>query len=127
MSLRYYEDIVSRYYGRPASPHEVVEAQTGYPSDELAAPTGLFLLARQGSAVLGCAGMRFLPGSIGEVTRVFVAPTARGRGVGRRLMEDLERRSLELGLTTLRLDTRSDLVEGARPLCIPWLHRRGST
>ena len=111
VSLRYYEDIVGRYYGRPASRQEVLDAQAGYPSMDLVPPTGLLLLARQGAAVLGCAGMRVRPGEIGEVTRVFVAPAARGHGVGRLLMEDLERRSRGLGLHALRLDTRSDLLE----------------
>lgn len=111
VSLRYYEEIVSRYHGRPASRQETLDAQAGYPSDDLAAPLGILLLARQGAAVLGCAGMRVRPGNIGEVTRVFVEPTARGRGVGRRLMEELERRARDLGLDALRLDTRSDLVE----------------
>ena len=111
VSLRYYEDIVGRYHGRPASRQEVLAAQAGYPSDDLVAPTGLLLLARQGHTVLGCAGMRVRPGAIGEVTRVFVEPTARGNGVGRRLIETLERESRALGVIALRLDTRTDLVE----------------
>ncbi|TFD49901.1 GNAT family N-acetyltransferase [Cryobacterium sp. Hh7] len=111
VSLRYYEDIVGRYHGRPASRQEVLAAQAGYPSDDLVAPTGLLLLARQGHTVLGCAGMRVRPGAIGEVTRVFVEPTARGNGVGRLLMETLEHEARALELIALRLDTRTDLVE----------------
>jgi len=45
------------------------------------------------------------------VTRVFVEPAARGQGVGRLLMQELERQCRELGLDELRLDTRTDLVE----------------
>ncbi|WP_199183100.1 GNAT family N-acetyltransferase [Cryobacterium sp. Y29] len=111
VSLRYYDDIVSRYYGRPALQQEIVAAQAGYSSDDLVAPTGLLLLARQGRAVLGCAGMRIRPGDIGEVTRVFVEPAARGQGVGRLLLQNLESESRALGLTALRLDTRTDLIE----------------
>jgi GNAT superfamily N-acetyltransferase len=111
VSLRYYEDIVSRYHGRPAQRPEIVDAQAGYPSDDLVPPTGLLLLARQGQAVLGCAGMRIRLGEIGEVTRVFVEPDARGHGVGRLLMENLERECRALGLTAMRLDTRTDLIE----------------
>ena len=111
VSLRYYEHIVSRYHGRPALRQEILDAQAGYPGDDLIAPTGLLLLARQGPTVLGCAGMRIRPGEIGEVTRVFVEPAARGQGVGRLLMQNLERESRTLGLTALRLDTRTDLVE----------------
>lgn len=114
VSPRYYEDIVGRYHGRPASRQETLDAQAGYPSDDLVAPLGILLLARQGANVLGCAGMQVSPGDIGEVTRVFVEPAARGKGVGRRLMEELERRSRVLGLDALRLDTRTDLVEARR-------------
>ncbi|TFC27600.1 GNAT family N-acetyltransferase [Cryobacterium sp. TMT2-18-3] len=111
VSHRYYEDIVSRYHGRPASRQETLDAQAGYPSDDLVAPLGILLLARQGATVLGCAGMRLRPCDIGEVTRVFVEPAARGLGVGRLLMKELERESRELGLDALQLDTRTDLVE----------------
>ncbi|MDY7526356.1 MULTISPECIES: GNAT family N-acetyltransferase [unclassified Cryobacterium] len=114
VSFRYYEDIVGRYHGRPASRQEILDAQAGYSSDDLVAPRGILLLARQGLTVLGCAGLRVRPGEIGEVTRVFVEPTARGKGVGRLLMEELERESRELGLDALRLDTRTDLVEARR-------------
>ncbi|MBG6215319.1 GNAT superfamily N-acetyltransferase [Cryobacterium sp. CAN_C3] len=111
VSRRYYEELVGRYHGRPASRQETMDAQAGYPSDDLVAPLGILLLARQGATVLGCAGMRVRPGDIGEVTRVFVEPAARGKGLGRLLMKELERESRELGLHALRLDTRTDLVE----------------
>ena len=111
VSTRYYADLVGRYHRRPATHEEVLDAEAGYPDGDLVAPTGILLLARQGLAVLGCAGMRVGPEAIGEVTRVFVESTARGRGLGRLLMEELERNSLEMGIRTLRLDTRSDLIE----------------
>lgn len=114
MSYRYYADIVGRYYGRPATRMEILDAEAGYPSDDLVAPSGILLLARRGPIVLGCAGMRVRSreiGKIGEVTRVFVEPASRGNGVGRLLMEELELKSRELGVDALRLDTRTDLVE----------------
>ena len=111
VSHRYYEDIVSRYHGRPASRQETLDAQAGYPSNDLVATLGILLLARHGATVLGCAGMRVRPGDIREVTRVFVEPAERGKGVGRLLMKELERKSRELELDALRLDTRTDLVE----------------
>ena len=111
VSTRYYEDLVGRYHGRPAIRAEVLDAEAGYPNGDLLPPTGILLLARQGLSVLGCAGMRVRPGAIGEVTRVFVESAARGRGVGRLLMEELERTSLGMGICTLRLDTRTDLIE----------------
>jgi len=111
VSTRYYEDLVGRYHQRPATPEEVQDAEAGYPNGGLVAPTRVLLLARQGLSVLGCAGMRVRPDAIREVTRVFVESAARGRGLGRRLMEELERYSLDMEIRTLRLDTRSDLIE----------------
>ena len=78
----YFHDIVSRYHGREATNSEAAAAMDAEPSDDLAPPRGVLLVARQGSAILGCVGLRFLPAGSGEVTRVFVLPQARRRGVG---------------------------------------------
>jgi ribosomal protein S18 acetylase RimI-like enzyme len=108
---RYYDDIVTRYYGRPALPGEIIAAQDDYPNTDLISPQGMLLVARNGSVVVGCAGVRLRDGDVGEVTRVFVVESMRGRGVARQLMAELERLSRARGISALRLDTRADLVE----------------
>ena len=110
----YFAEVASRYYGRPATDEEVAAAMREEPSDDLTPPGGLLLVAVQDGAVLGCAGLRLLPGGIGEVTRVFVMPAARRRGLGSRLLDELETRARDHQVTTLRLDTRRDLVEARR-------------
>jgi GNAT superfamily N-acetyltransferase len=110
----YLDEVVSRYYGRPATKTEIDAAMCADPSDDLAFPYGLLLLARQDGVVLGCAGLRFLPDGVGEVKRVFVTPSARGRGLGAQLMGELERLAREHNLSMLRLDTRRDLIEARR-------------
>jgi GNAT superfamily N-acetyltransferase len=107
----YFADVASRYYGRPATEEEIVAAMRAEPSDDLTPPGGLLLVASEGNSVLGCAGLRLLPGRIGEVTRVFVMPAARRRGLGSRLLDHLEAHARDHGVATLRLDTRDDLVE----------------
>lgn len=126
VSMRYFDDLVSRYNGRPATAEEIADVDADYPSALLQAPSGLLLLARRGGTVLGCAGMRFVTETaedvdaasrqtrVGEVTRVFVDASARGLGVARLLMAELEAQARSLGLVALRLDTRSDLVEARR-------------
>ncbi|MET1019446.1 MAG: GNAT family N-acetyltransferase [Microterricola sp.] len=131
VTMRYFDDLVSRYHGRPATAEELADVDAGYPSELLREPNGFLLLARRGDAVLGCAGMRFVsesesepatdaaatasgPKRVGEVTRVFVDGAARGLGVARLLMAELEAQARALGLAALRLDTRSDLVEARR-------------
>jgi ribosomal protein S18 acetylase RimI-like enzyme len=109
----YLTDIVGRYFGRTATPEEVDAALADAAPDEphLAPPHGLFWLARDGQEVLGCAGVRFTGDGIGLVTRVWVASAARRRGIASALLNTLENAAREHGLTRLRLDTRSDLVE----------------
>jgi GNAT superfamily N-acetyltransferase len=69
-------------------------------------PDGAFLLAVSGDTPVGCGGVRRLSSpAAGEVKRLFVRRTARGRGVGRALLAGLEARAGDLGLTELRLDT----------------------
>jgi ribosomal protein S18 acetylase RimI-like enzyme len=104
------EDVVSSYQGRPATEEDVREGLREFPSDDLQPPGGLFLVALRGEEVLGCGGLRFLAGGLGEVTRVHVVETERRRGLARRLMAEIERRAREHGVRELRLDTRPDLV-----------------
>jgi len=110
----YFRDIVSRTRGRDATDGEVDAEMRDDPSDDLCPPGGLLLVARSGAAVIGCVGLRLLPGGLGEVTRVFVQPAARGSGVGGLLLRSVEDAARDRGLTRIRLDTRSDLTEARR-------------
>ena len=111
----YFEDVASRYYGRPATADEIAAAMSEDPSDDLAPPRGLLLVAiEKGGEVLGCAGLRLLPGHAAEVTRVFVVPAARRRGLASRLLDCLEEHARQHQVSVLRLDTRRDLVEARR-------------
>lgn len=109
----YFDDIMSRYQGRPAESDEVDAALRVWSSDELVPPTGLLLVARRCDEVLGCAGLRIRP-PVGEVTRVFVAAAARRQGLGARLLTAVEDAARHRALSILRLDVRSDLVEARR-------------
>jgi GNAT superfamily N-acetyltransferase len=110
----YFHDIVSRHHRREATGDEVRAALSDEPSDDLRAPHGLFFLARRDAAVVGCVGLRLLPGGIGEITRMFVVPEARRHGVGRQLLQAAEDAAPGLGVTRLRLDTSSHLAEARR-------------
>jgi ribosomal protein S18 acetylase RimI-like enzyme len=110
----YFRDIVSRSNGREATDREVDAEMRDDPSDDLRPPGGLLLMARRGTAIIGCVGLRLLPGRLGEVTRVFVEPAARGSGVGGLLMRAVEDAARDHGLSKVRLDTRSDLTEARR-------------
>ena len=74
-------------------------------------PRGSFLVAYQGDEPVGCGGVRHLDGGVSELKRMWVAESARGQGVGRRLLQALESRARGAGSSAVRLDTNRTLVE----------------
>jgi GNAT superfamily N-acetyltransferase len=72
---------------------------------ELAPPGGTFVVGFEDGVPVCCGGLKRLPDGACEVKKMFVAPAARGRGVARALLEELERLARELGYATARLDT----------------------
>lgn len=81
------------------------------PEDEVRPPAGLMLLASLQGGPIGCGSLRFRDGGIAEIKRMWVAESARGLGVGRRLLSDLEAHAASHGARTVRLDTNASLVE----------------
>lgn len=109
---RYYAELVSRFHGRPTDDDEVSAVLAEEPSDDLARPTGEFLVARLDGAPVGCAGLRVLTPDTVELTRMYVGPEARRRGIAGLLISSVERIAVEdFDAVSIRLDTRKDLVE----------------
>lgn len=73
--------------------------------DTLAATDVTFLVARAGNDVIGCGAMRTHNADLGEVKRMFVAPKARGLGLGRRILAAIEIEAERQGLKQLALET----------------------
>lgn len=78
---------------------------------ELAPPRGLFLMATLRGEPIGSAALGFDGKSGAMLHRMWVAPTARGLGVGRQLMDEIERKARKHGVTAVRLETNSALPE----------------
>jgi GNAT superfamily N-acetyltransferase len=72
------------------------------------------LVAYAGEAPVGLGCLRTVGLRTGEIKRMYVIPAHRGAGVGRRLLEELDRRARELGFEAVRLDTHDRLVEANR-------------
>jgi GNAT superfamily N-acetyltransferase len=79
--------------------------------DEMRAPAGLFLVAMLDGEPVGCGALKFHGDEPTELKRMWVASSARGHGVGRRLLEALERCAFEMGSSTVRLETNRTLTE----------------
>jgi GNAT superfamily N-acetyltransferase len=80
-------------------------------AQELVPPFGLLLLAELQDEPVGCGALKLHPNAPAEIKRMWVAPRARGLELGRRLLEELERRAAEAGVTVLHLETNHTLSE----------------
>lgn len=69
-----------------------------------APPNGRLLLARDDDALLGCAALRRVDESTCEMKRVYVRPAARGKGLGRRLVEAILNEAKTAGYSRICLD-----------------------
>lgn len=78
---------------------------------DFAPPGGVFLVARHGDEPVGCIGLRTVSDATGEIKRLWVAETARGMGLGQRLLTRVEDHARESRLEVLRLDTNKSLIE----------------
>jgi ribosomal protein S18 acetylase RimI-like enzyme len=79
---------------------------------ELRLPAGLLLVATMAGEPAGCGALKFHPeDGIAEVKRMWVAPAARGHGLGRRLLAELEAQAAGQGARLLRLETNRNLTE----------------
>lgn len=73
-------------------------------------PSGVLLVAMDADDALGCGALAALePPHVAEIKRVYVRPTARGRGVGEALTVALLSHAARLGYRTVRLDTAPEL------------------
>ena len=72
--------------------------------EALAAPNVRFIVARRGTAAVGCGALRIDVG-YGELKRMYVVPEARGQRLGRLILDRIEAEARREGLGYLRLET----------------------
>ena len=95
----FFADIAARYPGWDPG-----HAGSADPS-ELAPPTGAWVVAYRGGRPVGCGGLKGLDGKTAEIRRVFLDESARGLGIGRALLVELELHARRLGYERVRLTT----------------------
>ncbi len=72
---------------------------------QMSRPGGGFVVLEEDGRALAGGGVKRLDERIGEIKRMYVAPEARGRGLGRVLLAALEDLVRDLGYEVARLDT----------------------
>jgi DNA-binding MarR family transcriptional regulator/GNAT superfamily N-acetyltransferase len=89
--------------GATALPHEVRP------------PAGEFFVAYLHGEAVGCGAVKHHAGRAAEIKRMWIAPDARGLGLGRRLLETLEACAVAGGARVAHIETSAVLVEA---LCL---------
>jgi GNAT superfamily N-acetyltransferase len=78
-------------------------------------PGTAWLVLYEDGRPVACGGLRPLGAGVGEIKRMFVTAAARGRGHGRALLAELERRARDAGYDRVRLYT-TEVLREARAL-----------
>ena len=90
--------VAQGYVAKHPDPHDFEE------------PHGVFLVAHDDShEAIGCGGVRDLGDDRWEIKHLWIRPAARGLGLGRRMLTELERRAEAMGARELVLDTNASL------------------
>jgi GNAT superfamily N-acetyltransferase len=95
----FFSDIATRYRGWKPSSSQSVN------SSELAPPRGVWLVAYLNDRPVGCGGLQALDLETAEIRRIYLDRTARGRGIGRALLAELEAHARRIGYDRVRLTT----------------------
>jgi DNA-binding MarR family transcriptional regulator/GNAT superfamily N-acetyltransferase len=96
---------------RSGAPFDPLVGSTAEP-DELRPPTGEMVVAYLREEPVGCGALKRTGADTIDVKRMWLAESARGLGLGRRLLHELEARAARAGARTVRLET-SDLLHEA--------------
>lgn len=105
----YFDELDRRFEGG-FDPERSISAD----AEELTEPDGLLLIARRRGEPIGCGALKFHGEEPAELKRMWVDPSARGLGLGRRLLEELEGQARAHGVARVRLETNRTLKEAIR-------------
>jgi GNAT superfamily N-acetyltransferase len=79
--------------------------------EEVRPPAGQFFVVYVHGEAMGCGAVKHHAAAPAEIKRMWIAPGARGLGLGRRLLERLEACARTAGAQLARIETNSDLNE----------------
>ena len=96
---------VTEHFG-PTTPDRTSTVTAG----EMVPPDGVFVIVYEDGEAVAGGGLRRMGPDVAEIKRMFVAPPARGRGHGRRVLDALEAAAADLGFRRLRLDTAQSMT-----------------
>ncbi|MGA2665676.1 MAG: GNAT family N-acetyltransferase [Nitrososphaerales archaeon] len=97
--------------GEFTSEHEYDDVRKKFPGEHVP-PDGCLLIASSDAEACGCVALGRLTETVCEMRTLFVRPSCRGKGIGRKLAEASLDEARKLGYAYVRLDTLS-FMDGA--------------
>jgi len=82
--------------------------------EQMAGPDMTLFVARADGKAVAMGALRRHPGGIGEVKRMYTMPDHQGRGIGERILAEIEALARREGLTLLVLETGSNFDAALR-------------
>jgi GNAT superfamily N-acetyltransferase len=82
--------------------------------EDVLVPGSAFLVGWLNGRPVACGAFRPMEPGVAEVKRMYVEPDARGRGIGKRLLAELENRARDAGYAAVRLETGTRQPESIR-------------
>lgn len=101
----YYEELASRF-DKGFDPAQSISADP----DELMPPSGYLLVANLYGEPVGCGALK-CHSTFAEIKRMWVDSNTRGLGIGRRILQELEKIADDNDISLLRLETNRSLTE----------------
>ena len=83
-------------------------------SAQVAMGDGAFVIAYVEDEAVGCGAVRRLDEETAELKRMYVVPSLRGHGIGRAIVEALEREARALGASKVVLETGTRLAQAIK-------------
>ncbi|MDX2179234.1 MAG: GNAT family N-acetyltransferase [Bryobacteraceae bacterium] len=96
-------DLIRALFREYRTSVEAPECFTAFEREVEALPDGYFAILLAGN--VGCVALRELAPGTAEMKRLYIRPSGRGRGLGRKLVEASLEHAKNRGYGTLRLDT----------------------
>jgi len=83
-------------------------------AEQMAGPDMTLFVAREEGKAVAMGALRRHPGGIGEVKRMYTMPDHQGRGIGGRILAEIETLARREGLTSLVLETGNNFDAALR-------------
>jgi ribosomal protein S18 acetylase RimI-like enzyme len=104
LAAEMWADMAVRYADDPAAPEPKGDTDDLRP-EELSPPTGRFIVAYDGDEAVACGAFRRHDDDTAEIKRMWVRPSARGRGIARMILDELEVSAVGSGYRATVLET----------------------